>query len=79
MPEGDDKPLKYPLMYEVCSLFIINKMDVAPYFDFSLDRAINNIKYRNKDAVIIPISAKKEEGIDKLVEWFDTAIQKIKE
>ena len=79
VPEGDDKPLKYPLMYEVCSLFIINKMDVAPYFDFSLDRAINNIKYRNKDAVIIPISAKKEEGIDKLVEWFDTAIQKIKE
>lgn len=78
VPEGDDKPLKYPLMYEVCSLFVINKMDVAPYFDFSLDRAIKNIKMRNEKAVIIPISAKSGEGIDKLVDWFITTIDNFK-
>lgn len=74
VPEGDDKPLKYPLMYEVCSLFIINKIDVAPYFDFSIDRAKANILSRNKDAVIIPISAKTKLGIDTLVKWFDDTI-----
>lgn len=78
VPEGDDKPLKYPLMYEVCSLFVINKMDVAPYFDFSIDRAIKNIKMRNDKAVIIPISAKSGEGIDKLVDWFTIAIDNFK-
>lgn len=78
VPEGDDKPLKYPLMYEVCSLFIINKMDVAPYFDFSLDRAKANILSRNKDAVIIPISAKTKLGIDTLVKWFDETITNFK-
>ncbi len=78
VPEGDDKPLKYPLMYEVCSLFVINKMDVAPYFDFSLDRAIKNIKMRNDKAVIIPISAKSGEGIDKLVDWFIKTIDDFK-
>ena len=79
VPEGDDKPLKYPLMYQVCSLFLINKMDVAPYFDFSLDKAKENILYRNKDAKIIPISAKKGEGIDEFVSWIDNEIKKIKE
>ncbi len=79
VPEGDDKPLKYPLMYQVCSLFLINKMDVAPYFDFSLDRAKKNILYRNKDAKIIPISAKKDEGIDEFASWIDNEIKKIKE
>ncbi len=78
VPEGDDKPLKYPLMYEVCSLFIINKMDVAPYFDFSIDRAKANILSRNKDAVIIPISAKTNLGIDTLVKWFDDTITNFK-
>lgn len=78
VPEGDDKPLKYPLMYEVCSLFIINKIDVAPYFDFSIDRAKANILSRNKDAVIIPISAKTKLGIDTLVKWFDDTITNFK-
>ena len=78
VPEGDDKPLKYPLMYEVCSLFIINKMDVAPYFDFSIDRAKANILSRNKDAVIIPISAKTNLGVDTLVKWFDETITNFK-
>lgn len=78
VPEGDDKPLKYPLMYQVCQLFLINKMDVAPYFDFSLDKAKENIKMRNKDAVIIPISAKTGEGIEEFASWLRNEIIKFK-
>lgn len=79
VPEGDDKPLKYPLMYQVCSLFIINKLDVAPYFDFSLEKAKENILYRNKEAVIIPICAKSGEGCDKVADYLEKEILKIKE
>lgn len=78
VPEGDDKPLKYPLMYQVCQLFLINKMDVAPYFDFSLEKAKENIKMRNKDAVIIPISAKTGEGIEEFASWLRNEIIKFK-
>ena len=78
VPEGDDKPLKYPLMYQVCSMFIINKLDVAPYFDFSLDKAINNIKMRNKDAVIFPISAKNGDGVKEVSNWFRNQIINLK-
>lgn len=78
VPEGDDKPLKYPLMYQVCSMFIINKMDVAPYFDFLLDKAISNIKMRNKDAIIFPISAKKKEGVKEVSDWLESQIKYIK-
>ncbi len=78
VPEGDDKPLKYPLMYQVCQLFLINKMDVAPYFDFSLEKAKENIKMRNEDAVIIPISAKTGEGIEEFASWLRNEILKFK-
>ena len=78
VPEGDDKPLKYPLMYQVCQLFLINKMDVAPYFDFSLDKAKANIKMRNKDAIIIPISAKTGEGIEEFASWLRNEIEEFK-
>lgn len=78
VPEGDDKPLKYPLMYQVCQLFLINKMDVAPYFDFSLSKAKENIKMRNKDAVIIPISAKTGEGIEEFASWLRKEIKEFK-
>ncbi len=78
VPEGDDKPLKYPLMYQVCQLFLINKMDVAPYFDFSLSKAKDNIKMRNKDAVIIPISAKTGEGIEEFASWLRKEIKEFK-
>lgn len=78
VPEGDDKPLKYPLMYQVCQLFLINKMDVAPYFDFSLDKAKANILMRNKDAVIIPISAKTGEGIEEFADWLRKEIKEFK-
>ena len=69
VPEGDDKPLKYPLMFTVCDLVIINKMDVVPYFDFDIERCKKNILMRNPDATIIPVSAKTGDGIDHLAEW----------
>lgn len=69
VPEGHDKPLKYPLMFSVCDLVLINKMDVAPYFDFDLDKCREYIKARNPNATVIPICAKTGEGIEKFAEW----------
>ena len=69
VPEGDDKPLKYPLMFTVCDLVLINKMDVAPYFDFELERCKQYIHQRNPKAQAIPISAKTGDGIDAFAEW----------
>ena len=69
VPEGDDKPLKYPLMFTVCDLVIINKMDVVPYFDFDIERCKRYIHLRNPKAQIIPVSAKTGEGVDALAEW----------
>ena len=69
VPEGDDKPLKYPLMFTVCDLVIINKMDVVPYFDFDIERCKKYIHLRNPEAQIIPISAKTGKCIDHLAEW----------
>ena len=69
VPEGDDKPLKYPLMFTVCDLVLINKMDVAPYFDFELERCKQYIHQRNPKAQVIPISAKTGDGIDAFAEW----------
>lgn len=66
VPEGDDKPLKYPLMFSICDLVIINKIDVLPYFDFDVDKCKEYIKSRNKKAKVILISAKTGEGIDEL-------------
>ena len=69
VPEGHDKPLKYPLMFSICDLVLINKMDVAPYFDFDLDKCSQYIKMRNPNAEIIPICAKTGEGVDKFADW----------
>lgn len=69
VPEGDDKPLKYPLMFTVCDLVIINKMDVVPYFDFDIKRCKRYIHQRNPNATIIPVSAKTGDGMDALAEW----------
>jgi hydrogenase nickel incorporation protein HypB len=69
VPEGDDKPLKYPLMYERCDLLVINKTDVTDYFDFDIEKASEYAKMRNPDIDIICVSAKTGEGIDKLAEW----------
>ncbi|MBR4353222.1 MAG: hydrogenase nickel incorporation protein HypB [Bacteroidales bacterium] len=69
VPEGDDKPLKYPLMFSVCDLVVINKTDVMPYFDFDLDKCREYIRMRNPMAKVIPISAKTGEGVEAFAEW----------
>ena len=69
VPEGDDKPLKYPLMFQIADLVIINKTDVMPYFDFDFEKAKNNILMRHPGIEIIPICAKTGEGVDKLADW----------
>ena len=69
VPEGHDKPLKYPLMFQVCSAVIINKIDVAPYFDFDMDKCTEYIRMRNPDAKIFPISAKTGEGVEAVAAW----------
>ena len=69
VPEGDDKPLKYPLMFTVCDLVLINKTDVMPYFDFNLERCKSYIHQRNPKAQVIPICAKTGEGVDAFAQW----------
>lgn len=76
VPEGHDKPLKYPLMFSICDLVLINKIDVAPYFDFDLDKCCQYIKMRNPNAEIIPICAKTGEGVDKFADWIIKNIAK---
>lgn len=70
VPEGDDKPLKYPLMFSICDVVLVNKIDALPVFDtFSMERVRENILMRNPNATIIPISAKTGEGIDEWADW----------
>ena len=69
VPEGHDKPLKYPLMYETCDLMVVNKIDVLDYFDFDKEKAVEYAKMRNPDIDVIFISAKTGEGIPQLAEW----------
>jgi hydrogenase nickel incorporation protein HypB len=69
VPEGDDKPLKYPLMFSVCDVVLINKTDVMPYFDFDLEKCTEYIHMRNPKAQVIPICAKTGEGIDTFADW----------
>lgn len=69
VPEGHDKPLKYPLMFQVCNAVIINKTDVLPYFDFDMDKCAEYIHMRNPKAKIFPISAKTGEGVADLAQW----------
>lgn len=69
VPEGHDKPLKYPLIFQVCDALIINKIDVLPYFDFDLEKVISYAHMRNPELKIFPISAKTGEGVDTWCEW----------
>lgn len=69
VPEGHDKPLKYPLIFQVCNVVLINKMDVAPYFDFDIDKCREYIAMRNPSAKVIPVCAKTGEGIDLFADW----------
>lgn len=69
VPEGHDKPLKYPLMFSICDVVLVNKIDVAPYFDFDLQECIANIHMRNPQAKVFPICAKTGEGVEVFTEW----------
>ncbi|MGN0981259.1 MAG: hydrogenase nickel incorporation protein HypB [Candidatus Limivicinus sp.] len=69
VPEGHDKPLKYPLMFSVCDALIINKIDVLPYFDFDMDKVIGYSRRRNPNIQIFPISAKTGKGVDAWCDW----------
>ncbi|MBQ6685959.1 MAG: hydrogenase nickel incorporation protein HypB [Firmicutes bacterium] len=69
VPEGDDKPLKYPLMYETCDLLVINKIDVLEYFDFDCEKVVEYAKRRNPCIDVIFVSARTGEGIVELAEW----------
>ena len=69
VPEGHDKPLKYPLMFSVCDVVVINKIDVLPYFDFDLDKCKEYIHMRNPKAQVIPICAKTGEGVEAFARW----------
>ena len=75
VPEGDDKPLKYPLMFSICDLVIINKIDVLPWFDFDLEKCRDNVRMRNPRAEVIPISAKTGEGVELLAQWLKARIK----
>ena len=69
VPEGHDKPLKYPLIFQVCDVLIINKIDVLPYFDFDMDKVREYALARNPKLKIFPISAKTGEGVDAWCDW----------
>ena len=78
VPEGHDKPLKYPLMFSVCDVVVINKMDVAPYFDFDLEKCKEYIAMRNPNAKVIPICAKTGEGVEAFAQWLLEQVQTLK-
>ena len=69
VPEGDDKPLKYPLMFSVCDVVVINKTDVLPYFDFDMEKCREYIRMRNPKAQVIPICARTGEGVQAFADW----------
>lgn len=69
VPEGHDKPLKYPLIFTVCDVLLINKIDVLPYFDFDMDKVLEYAALRNPDLTVFPVSAKTGEGMDAWTDW----------
>ena len=75
VPEGDDKPLKYPLMFSICDVLLIHKIDVLPYFDFDLEACKKHVLRLNPNIRIIPISARTGEGIDQWAAWLRTEIK----
>ena len=75
VPEGHDKPLKYPLIFQVCDALIINKIDVLPYFDFDMEKVVEYAKMRNPKLEIFPISAKTGEGVDAWCHWLSENVK----
>lgn len=79
VPEGDDKPLKYPLMFQMCDLVLINKMDTISYFDFDYELVKSRIRKLNPKAKILPISAKTGEGMEEVIQWILECKKELKE
>ena len=79
VPEGDDKPLKYPLMFSICDVVVINKVDVLPYFDFDMEKCRENILMRNPNARIIPVCARTGEGVEAWADWLREQVKKWRE
>ena len=79
VPEGHDKPLKYPLIFTVCDVLLINKTDVLPYFDFDMEKVTEYARMRNPNIRIFPISAKTGEGVQALADWLTEQAQNWKQ
>lgn len=79
VPEGHDKPLKYPLMFSICDVVLINKIDVMPYFDFDMEKCREYIRMRNPRAEVIPICAKTGEGMEAWAGWLRKQVKAWKE
>ena len=79
VPEGHDKPLKYPLIFQVCQGVVVNKIDVLPYFDFDMEQVTQFARMRNPELTIVPVSAKTGEGVPALADWLKQKIQHWKE
>lgn len=75
VPEGDDKPLKYPLMFTVCDVLLINKIDTMSVFDFDIEACTQRARRLNPKLEVIPISAKTGEGIERWTDWLRRSIR----
>lgn len=75
VPEGHDKPLKYPLMFSICDVVLVNKIDVLPYFDFDMDKCREYIHMRNPGAKIIPICARTGAGMEEWADWLKEEVK----
>ena len=78
VPEGHDKPLKYPLMFQVCDVVLVNKTDVLPYFDFDMDKCAEYVRLRNPKAKLFPLSAKTGDGVEAFAEWLRAEVRQWK-
>ena len=75
VPEGDDKPLKYPLMFSICDAVLINKIDTISVFDFDMEKAVSNIRMRSPEVKIFPVSAKTGEGFEQWTAWLRKSVK----
>ena len=75
VPEGDDKPLKYPLMFTICDVLLINKIDVLPYFNFDMEAVAARARALNPNITLIPICARTGEGIDVWADWLRAQVK----
>lgn len=78
VPEGDDKPLKYPLMFEIVDVLLVNKMDAADFFNFDLEAVKERVKKLNPDIKVIPVSAKNGDGFEEWTDWVRTEVNEWK-